>query len=587
MKKNKIYTITSLAILIPAIVLISGRYFKNINGPAFDGPTYEVKRGPLTISFVESGTIKAREQTIIKNEVEGKTSIVSIITEGTRVKQGELLIELDASLLKDQKIDQEISVQNAEAAFISAKENLAVTENQAKSDIDLAKLTLEFAKQDLEKYTKGEYQYNLQKAEADITLAEEELTRADDTLSWSHKLYQEKYIPETELKGDELAKKKCELNAELAKKSKDLLTDYTYKRDLAKLLSDVNQAEMAMERTERKSNASIIQAQAELKAKQSEFERQKDKLTKVEDQLKKTKIYAPTDGLVIYATSAKRQWWDAEPLDVGRIVQEREELIYLPRGDLSSAEVMIHESHLKKITLGMPAIITVDAIPGKLFYGTIQKIAPLPDAQSKWMNPDLKVYTSEIYIDGNDPMLRTGMGCQAEIIVQQYKDAVYIPLQAVIRIGDEPTVYVKKGNKAEPKAIKVDLDNNKVIHIVEGLKEGETILLNPPLKSAAAYSQSQKTTDEYGDGMQAKITDGLKQMEIKRNSSEPNLQGNIESAGTEKQDERFKNLTPQQREEMRKKFEQMTPEQKEKLRQTQDGNRPRREGRQNSQEQKQ
>ncbi|MGB8226374.1 MAG: HlyD family efflux transporter periplasmic adaptor subunit [Sedimentisphaerales bacterium] len=567
MTKKKIYLVSAAAV-IALVLLVSWQLLKSKGGTELNGPTYEVKSGPLTISFVESGTIKARDQIILKNEVEGRTSITYVISEGTRVKKGDLLIELDVSTLEDQKIDREISVQNTEAAYISAKENLAVVENQAKSDVDMAKLTLDFANQDLEKYLQGEHPYELDKANADITLAEEELTRAKETLRWSKQLYGEKYISQTELQADEIAEKKKALDTELAKKSKDLLTDYTYKRNLAKLQSDVNQAEMAMERTQRKANADVIQAQAELKAKESEFERQKDKLAKVEDQIKKTKIYAPADGLVIYATSARSGGFrsSVEPLDVGREVQEREELIYLPTGNASNAEVMVHESNLKKIAAGMPAIVTVDALQGKTYYGTIESVAPLPDARSMWMNPDLKVYTTKIAIDGNDPSLRTGMSCQAEIIVQQHKDAVYVPLQTVIRVGAEPTVYVKTGNSSQPRQIKVGLDNNKVIHVLEGLKKGEIVLLNPPLKSAAVYSQAQSDPEKYGnDGLQEKINNGLKNVETNRiPAAEPNQQTNIKLPDAEKMKKQFENMTPEQREEMKKKFEQMTPEEREK-----------------------
>ncbi|MDT8379749.1 MAG: efflux transporter periplasmic adaptor subunit, partial [Desulfotignum sp.] len=121
--------------------------------PLSQEAVYVVRSGPLTIDVIESGTIKAREQLIIKNEVEGKTSILYLIPEGTQVKKGDLLVELDASTLMDAKIDQEIKVQNAEAAFVNATESLAVVENQARSDLDLAELTLEFARQDLKKYT--------------------------------------------------------------------------------------------------------------------------------------------------------------------------------------------------------------------------------------------------------------------------------------------------------------------------------------------------------------------------------------------------------------------------------------------------
>jgi len=570
MSKKKIYLAISSAIIILAIAFASGQILTGRNGKNNDGPTYRVKRGPLTISFVESGTIKARDQIIIKNEVEGRTSIISLIPEGTRVKKDDLLIELEASSLEDQKIDQEITVQNAEASYIGAKENLAVVQNQAKSDIDLARLNLEFAKQDLEKYIRGEYPYELDKADAEITLAEEELIQSQETLQWSQQLFKEKFISQTELQADELAERKRALDVQLAKKSKDLLAEYTYIRNMAQLKSDVSQAEMALERTERKARADVIQAQADLKAKEAEYQRQKDKLQKIEDQIKKTKIYAPADGLVIYATSAKSGGWrrNVEPLDEGQEVREREELIYLPTGNLSKAEIAIHESNLEKTRTGLPVILTVDALPGNTFYGTVKQIAPLPDAQSMWMNPDLKVYNSEIYIDGENEILRTGMSCQAEIIVQQYQNVLYIPIQAVTRIGSQPTVYVQSGGSFEPRKVEIGLDNNKMIHILEGLDEGDAILLNPPLKSAAVASENHKNLlgQSPTEELQQKISENLNNIKTKEPDEQPPEPGVDKFPDMEEARRKFESLTPEQREEMRKRFEQMSPEEREKIR---------------------
>lgn len=568
MSKNKIYLSVACAIVILIIPFIWGQIFKD-KGSDSNVPTYQVKRGPLTISFVESGTIKARDQIIIKNEVEGRTSIISLIPEGTRVEKGDLLVELDASSLEDQKIDQEIRVQNTEASFIGAKESLAVVENQAKSDVDLANLNLEFAKQDLEKYIQGEYPYQLDKADAEITLAQEELVQAKETLRWSTTLYEEKYISQTELQKDELAEKKKALDVQLAQKSKQLLADYTYKRDLAQLKSDVSQAEMALERTERKARADVIQAKAELKAKEAEYNRQKDKLQKIQDQLKKTKVYAPADGLAIYATSAKSGGWRSrtEPLDEGQEVRERRELIYLPTGNLSNAEITIHESNLKKTQIGLPATIVVDALPGNTFYGTVKQIAPLPDAQSMWMNPDLKVYNSEIYIDGNNEILRTGMSCQAEIIIQQYKDAIYVPLQAVLRVGTEPTVYVKAGDSSEPRKVKTGLDNNKVIHILDGLDEGDVVLLNPPLKSAAVNFENHSNLPGQSSSveMQQKISERLNNINTGETDKKSD-RATDGTLGTKERKRRSGNLDPEKREEMKKRFQQMSPEEREKIR---------------------
>ena len=88
----------------------------------------------------ESGTIRAREQIVIKSEVEGRTTILELVPEGTEVKKGDLLVRLDASSLEDQSIDQEIRVQNADAAFVRAREDLDVIRNQARSDVEKAEL---------------------------------------------------------------------------------------------------------------------------------------------------------------------------------------------------------------------------------------------------------------------------------------------------------------------------------------------------------------------------------------------------------------------------------------------------------------
>jgi len=578
-----------LAVLVLLFLLAGGVYLlASGRGSEQAMAVFPVKRGPLTIDVLQSGTIKAKEQIIIKNELEGRTSIIYLVEEGTRVKAGDLLVELDASSLLDSKIDQEISVQNAEASFIGAKENLEVVRNQAESDIDVAQLTLEFAREDLKQYKEGEYPKLLREAEAQIKLAEEELERAQDTLAWSQKLWEEKYISENELQADRLAVTRRQLDLELAISSRDLLQNFTYQRQIKQLESDIRQAEMAYERTLRKANASVVQAEAELKARQAEYNQQKDKLTKIEDQLTKTKLYAPAEGLVIYATSAQRGGFrgNQEPLMEGQEVHERQELIYLPIGYSALAEVNVHEASLKKVHPGLPVVITVDALPGRKFIGKVDSIAPLPDAQSMWMNPDLRVYNTQISIGEEEPALRTGMSCKAEIIVAYYEDALYVPVQSVIQVGGEYVVYVVNGSSLERRKVKVGLDNNRTIHILEGLQEGEKVLLNPPLKEAEAPATGLGPKEgESAELLSEQIRRHLKEIESSVSTPQESVsssQGDSASVGSRRQNtsdaqnqsfsqrdarrRRLENMTPEQMEEMRRRFESMTPEQREEMR---------------------
>ncbi len=564
---KKSFWITIFVVVLLGLVGLGATHLFKDKGVSEDGntATFKVKRGPLRISISESGTIKAREQEIIKCEVEGRTTILTLVDEGTEVKKGELLIELDSSDMIDRKIEQEISVQSAEADHIRASENYEVQKNQSQSDIDKAELNLKFAEQDLKKYIEGEYPNQLTEAEARITLAEEELARAEETLNWSQKLYGEGYISKTELQGDQLAKNKKQLDLKLEKNKLDLLKNFTNPRKLAELESDVKQNGMALERVRRKARADILQAEADLKAKEVKLKRQQEKYEKVVEQIGKTKIYAPSDGLVVYASSVnQRRYGNNTPLDEGQEVREREELIYLPKAEMKNAEIQIHEADLKKISTGMDVIVTVDALPGREFRGKVRKIAPLPDASNSWLNPDLKVYNTEIEIFGDGSMLKTGMSCKAEIIIEQYEDAVYLPVQAVLKVDGNPTVFVQKGLDFEPVQVNAGLDNNNMIRIIDGLNEGQVVSLNPPLKEAAKiYRGTGQTAEERNGGKEKGKGKGGRKKDKESSESLADVDAEINSLlekipaeHRDKIKEKLKNMSAEEKKQMLEKFKQ-------------------------------
>ncbi|WP_305042790.1 efflux RND transporter periplasmic adaptor subunit [Geoalkalibacter sp.] len=445
--------------------------------------TFRAQRGPLEITVAQSGTIQSLDQVILKNEVEGRTTILFLVREGTRVNKGDLLIELDASRLQDERVDQQIRLMNAEAAFIRARENLEVVRNQARSEEEKAELDARFAVEDLRKYLEGDYPKNLKEAEAQITIRQEELRRAQEKLQWSRVLFDEKYISQTELQADELAAQRAQLDLDLAMTELDLLKNFSHGRKLDELRSQEHQTAMALERVRRKVAADVLQAEVELRARESEFQREQGRLEKIEQQIARTRIHAPNDGLVVYATSTQANFrGNIEPLAEGQEVRERQELIYLPAPGSVKAEIKIHESNLDKASIGLPVRITVNALPSRVFSGRVANIAPLPDAVSVWLNPDLKVYNTDIHLEGNVEGLRTGMSCRAEILVAEYPDALFVPVQAVTRVDGHPTVFVRQGGQFGPRQVEVGLDNNRMVHVLKGLEVGDTVLLNPPLQ---------------------------------------------------------------------------------------------------------
>jgi HlyD family secretion protein len=569
--------------------------------------TFAAVQGPLTISVSESGTIRSRQLEVLKSEVEGQTTILYLIPEGTMVKKGELLVELDASRLQDQQIEQEIRVQNAEAAWIRARENLEVVRNQTQSDVARATLDYQFANEDLQKYLEGDYPKEVKEVEARITLAQEENRRAMEKLEWSRRLFEEKYVSQTELQADELSLERARLDLELAQGNLYLLQNWTHRRRLTELKSNIDQAQMALVRVKLRSNADIVQAQADLRAKEAEHRQQQNQLARTLKQIERTRITAPTDGLVVYATSAQGGGFrgNQEPLAEGQQVRERQDLIHLPTATSVMAEIKVHEASLEKVRAGLPVRVTVDALPGRVFTGRVARIAPLPDAQSIWANPDLKVYNTDIHIDGDGSELRTGMTCRAEIIVAHYTDAVYVPVQSVMRVGRQPMVYVHDGRQTTPRPIELGLDNNRMARIIDGLQPGEKVLLNPPLSDATADMNDEQFASATpviptaaGNGPPVPAVnseppaaggavDDQVMPQQERGGDRPRGerragggergagmggergpgQGGVSEEERPQRRRQMENMSPEQMSEMRRQFENMTPEQREAMRQ--------------------
>jgi len=130
--------------------------------PEQDTPTFTVRRSDLRISVLEGGNLKAINSQEIKSDVEGSTTIIYLIPEGTKITEkdidrndptkGTLLVELDSSAIKERLKSQEITFQSANSDYIMAKEALEIQKKQNDSDITAGELAVKFALLDLQKY---------------------------------------------------------------------------------------------------------------------------------------------------------------------------------------------------------------------------------------------------------------------------------------------------------------------------------------------------------------------------------------------------------------------------------------------------
>ncbi|HOX36664.1 MAG TPA: efflux RND transporter periplasmic adaptor subunit [Candidatus Brocadiia bacterium] len=452
---------------------------------------FTVIKGDLPITVSESGSVESQKNVEIVCEVEGMSTIVFVVPEGCDVKKGDKLVELDSSDLRDRILQQEITVHSSKAAKINAEESLAITDNTRQSQLKQADLTIDFAALDLRKFLEADRKRDIAKAQMDIDLAERQLALQEDRLQWSEKLAAAGYVTVAELKSDQLLKKRYELSLEDARQAKNVLEEYTHPRMLKKLEVDLEEAKNNRERTDARTASSVSQAKADLDAKQMSLGLTEAKLEKLKAQLEKTIITAPQDGMVVYFQD---RWGNREPPEVGKQVRERQGLLTLPNLTCMQVRVEVHESMIGMIQTGIPATIIVDSLPDKVWSGEVKMVAAVPDSQGRWLNSDLKVYSTVVAINaGPDEvkLLRPGMSARVEMLADKVVDTVMVPVQAVTRRGDDSYCYIVGLGSPEKRKVVVGKSSDKFIQIISGLAEGEKVLLYAPALPEAGVSETE------------------------------------------------------------------------------------------------
>jgi HlyD family secretion protein len=512
------WTIVFAAIPVGAIVLLLLWGTSRSGGAADEtAGTFAVHRSDLTVSVTESGDIKALNSKDIRCEVEGKSTIINIVPEGTYitpedVNKGKILVELDSSAITAKVTQQELEFSAAQAGLTEAEESLEIQKQQNASDIQTGEMKVRFTAMDLQKYLGemiggrlitsrinpadendaeidrlvadanlgGEALQKLRDLDSDIYLKEQNLELSNDKFGWTEKLYDKKYISFSEREADRLDREKKKVEREQAKTARDLFVRYQFSKDTEKLLSDYQEAKRELERVKASARSKLAQAQAKLQSAQATYKLKKELLEKAKKQLDACVIKAPSPGQVVYSSSMLDRWQRQQRLiEVGGEVRERQSIISIPDPTVMKAEVKIHENWIDKIQLGQKTSITIAAFPDKVFSGKVLRKSPMADQTDFW-NADLKVYTTDVGIEGTYDFLKTGMTGKVEIIIEELRDVISVPIQTVINIEGKKYCYVVKSADSERREVQTGVFNTDFVEIKSGLSEGEKVLLNPP-----------------------------------------------------------------------------------------------------------
>ena len=427
-------------------------------------PVAAASLGKLKITVVERGSLEVERSTRMVNQVESQTRIISLLPDGVKVKQGELVAELDSTMLRNQLINQKIAVRMAEIAFHNAR---------------LARETAELA---VTEFENGIYLVDRATILGEIKLAESASQDARARLERTRRARQKlaDMIGRKEAlatPGDVLAE--LEVEDRLEASQRDILRE-TFALEKAQSKLNVLQ-QHTKAKVLKELRIEVEKARSEEMLREQRWQEERGRHDRLESQIKNCKLYAPVDGLLV--RDIPEQAWNDEPPGAERvIVREGQRIFWVfdPTGHVM-VHVKVPESMVDQVMPGQKARIEVDAFPGQKLDGVVVRVAGLPDAPvGPRGTASPKVYSTLIRVDRSFESFRPGMTARAEILISERDQVLSVPTQAVLSYdGHEHLAVQKPGGGFEWREVTLGQASNTLVEVKQGLKPGEQIALKP------------------------------------------------------------------------------------------------------------
>lgn len=240
----------------------------------------------------------------------------------------------------------------------------------------------------------------------------------------------------------------------------------------------VNQAEVQQAKAELSIAKANFKRNAELAQQKFIAERVKEesavnvqvleaKLALAQARLAKFEIRAPFSGVV-----------GIRNVSVGGYVQDGADLVNLE--DISSVKVdfRVPEIFVDRIKKGQAIEVMVDALPGESFRAQVDAIDPQIDNSGR----------SALLrgrIENPETRLKPGMFARVKLILDERENAMVIPEEAIVPLGNKATVWKVVDTKAQRTEVKTGLRRDAKVEIVEGLRLGDIVVTAGQLRLKA------------------------------------------------------------------------------------------------------
>jgi RND family efflux transporter MFP subunit len=212
-------------------------------------------------------------------------------------------------------------------------------------------------------------------------------------------------------------------------------------------------------------------SRAELSVFENNIAKIKLRVEQTEERQKACVVKAPIAGTLIYkvlAGNVKRK--------VGEQTCHHEVILQIPDLSTLRLEAMVEEAYAGRIQPGQTVRIKIDALPDEDLTAKVVSVGSVLRMR-RWDNP-VKVVDAVIELEQKLGKLSPGMTATGRIEVERVPNALLAPVKAVREKGGQAVVRVPGADgRGEERAIRVGRRNQQFVEVLEGLREGEKVVL--------------------------------------------------------------------------------------------------------------
>ncbi|NLN38054.1 MAG: efflux RND transporter periplasmic adaptor subunit, partial [Smithella sp.] len=297
-----------------------------------------------------------------------------------------------------------------------------------------------------------------------------------------------KVRPHLETTGTLKAYEEVLVSAEVDGIIKNILVDEGSVVKAGQLLAQINDTDYNLDRE--RTQAAMRQAQASLENARAEYGRKealfKDELitrqqfddisTRVslaeaelasvkatlaiaQERLARTKIYSPLNGAV-----------KEKKLSAGDFVRNGMPVFQVISTNPLKLSFTVAEKDVARLKKDQEISFTVDAFPDKTFTGKVSLLYPNVEERTRTLQ-------AEALVPNADRMLKPGYFARVQIFIEASRDAVVVPVPALLYDNATIRVFVVTAGKAEPRVVKIGNKYGEVVEITEGVQENEQVVV--------------------------------------------------------------------------------------------------------------